>query len=92
MSAGPGAGPALCPTLLHRGAGAAIALPTEGSGFTRVAVYEDGAGVVQHAEPAYGVEILMPPTDQDYGVRDCLARDPEGNVRSFGSYVPATAG
>ncbi|WP_435242788.1 VOC family protein [Streptomyces cucumeris] len=137
MSASTGAGPAICPTLLYRDAGAAIALLTEGFGFTRVAVYEDGAGVVQHAElaygngvvmlgsagrggvfaramadagptgvyvavddvdahhrraAAYGVEILMPPTDQDYGARDYLARDPEGNVWSFGSYVPATAG
>ncbi|MEV6794829.1 VOC family protein [Streptomyces sp. NPDC051320] len=36
----------------------------------------------------HGVEILMPPTDQDYGSRDYMARDPEGNVWSFGTYVP----
>ncbi|MFE0047766.1 VOC family protein [Streptomyces albireticuli] len=36
----------------------------------------------------YGVEILMPPTDQDYGSRDYMARDLEGNVWSFGTYVP----
>ncbi|MFF4184331.1 VOC family protein [Streptomyces sp. NPDC001691] len=38
-----------------------------------------------------GVEILMEPTDQDYGGRDYLARDAEGNVWSFGTYVPGTA-
>ncbi|WP_225828207.1 VOC family protein [Streptomyces naphthomycinicus] len=36
----------------------------------------------------HGVEILMPPTDQDYGSRDYLARDTEGNIWSFGTYAP----
>ncbi|MFV0130529.1 VOC family protein [Streptomyces sp. HMX112] len=40
----------------------------------------------------YGVEILMPPTDQDYGSRDYMARDAEGNVWSFGTYAPGAAG
>ncbi|MET9484530.1 VOC family protein [Streptomyces sp. NPDC006638] len=39
----------------------------------------------------HGVEILMPPTDQDYGARDYTARDAEGNVWSFGTYAPSTA-
>lgn len=29
---------------------------------------------------AFGVEILMEPTDQDHGSRDYMARDAEGNV------------
>ncbi|WP_236053073.1 MULTISPECIES: VOC family protein [Streptomyces] len=36
----------------------------------------------------HGVEILMPPTDQDYGSRDYMARDVEGNIWSFGTYAP----
>lgn len=40
---------------------------------------------------AHGVEILMPPTDQDYGSRDYMARDAEGNVWSFGTYAPGSA-
>ncbi|MER7692020.1 VOC family protein [Streptomyces sp. NPDC097610] len=36
----------------------------------------------------HGAEILMPPTDQDYGSRDYLARDAEGNIWSFGTYAP----
>ncbi|MER5730829.1 VOC family protein [Streptomyces sp. NPDC002138] len=36
----------------------------------------------------HGVEILMPPTDQDYGSRDYMARDGEGNIWSFGTYAP----
>jgi uncharacterized glyoxalase superfamily protein PhnB len=39
----------------------------------------------------YGVEIVMPPTDQDYGARDYMARDGEGNVWSFGSYRPVAS-
>jgi len=35
-----------------------------------------------------GAEILMEPTDQDYGSRDYMARDLEGNVWSFGTYTP----
>ncbi|MET9920387.1 VOC family protein [Streptomyces sp. NPDC059605] len=39
----------------------------------------------------HGVEILMPPTDQDYGSRDYTARDAEGNVWTFGTYAPGSA-
>jgi uncharacterized glyoxalase superfamily protein PhnB len=35
-----------------------------------------------------GAEILLPPTDQDYGGRDYTCRDPEGYVWSFGTYAP----
>jgi uncharacterized glyoxalase superfamily protein PhnB len=38
----------------------------------------------------HGVEILMPPTDQDHGSRDYMARDAEGNIWSFGTYAPET--
>lgn len=37
---------------------------------------------------AAGAEILMEPTDQDYGSREYAARDPEGNVWCFGTYRP----
>ncbi|MCC0098868.1 VOC family protein [Streptomyces flavotricini] len=36
----------------------------------------------------HGVEVLMEPTDQDYGSRDYMARDAEGNIWSFGTYAP----
>ncbi|MFE5297439.1 VOC family protein [Streptomyces sp. NPDC056632] len=41
---------------------------------------------------AQGAEIVMPPTDQDYGSRDYMARDAEGNVWSFGTYAPGAPG
>lgn len=37
---------------------------------------------------AEGADIFMEPADQDYGGRSYSARDPEGNVWSFGSYDP----
>ncbi|GGF17207.1 hypothetical protein GCM10011611_23730 [Aliidongia dinghuensis] len=37
---------------------------------------------------AAGAEILEGPNDKDYGGRGYSARDPEGNVWSFGSYDP----
>ncbi|MER8033267.1 VOC family protein [Streptomyces bauhiniae] len=54
-------------------------------------VLDDAADVDAHHRRAveHGVEILMPPTDQDYGSRDYMARDAEGNIWSFGTYAPA---
>jgi uncharacterized glyoxalase superfamily protein PhnB len=54
------------------------------------AVYVVVDDVDAHHERAveHGVEILMPPTDQDYGSRDYTARDAEGNIWSFGTYAP----
>ncbi|HJR93813.1 MAG TPA: VOC family protein [Gaiellaceae bacterium] len=33
-------------------------------------------------------EIVRPLADTDYGSREFMARDPEGNIWSFGTYVP----
>jgi uncharacterized glyoxalase superfamily protein PhnB len=38
---------------------------------------------------AAGAEIVLDLVDQDYGSREYAARDPEGNVWSFGTYHPA---
>jgi uncharacterized glyoxalase superfamily protein PhnB len=35
-----------------------------------------------------GAEITRAPHDTDYGSREYAARDPEGNVWSFGTYQP----
>jgi uncharacterized glyoxalase superfamily protein PhnB len=36
-----------------------------------------------------GAEIVRPLEDTDYGARGYTARDPEGNLWSFGNYQPA---
>jgi uncharacterized glyoxalase superfamily protein PhnB len=35
-----------------------------------------------------GAEIVRPLADTDYGSREYMARDPEGNIWSFGTYRP----
>jgi uncharacterized glyoxalase superfamily protein PhnB len=37
---------------------------------------------------AHGAEIVLPLRDQEYGSRDYTARDPEGNLWTFGTYQP----
>ena len=39
---------------------------------------------------AAGADVVMPPTDQDYGSRDFAVRDPEANVWCFGTYRPGS--
>lgn len=38
---------------------------------------------------AAGAEIIMPLTDMHYGSREYVARDPQGHLWCFGTYVPA---
>jgi uncharacterized glyoxalase superfamily protein PhnB len=44
------------------------------------------------AAVAAGAEIMRPLADQDYGSREFSARDPEGNIWSFGTYRPELGG
>ncbi|HUN79017.1 MAG TPA: VOC family protein [Solirubrobacteraceae bacterium] len=41
---------------------------------------------------AAGAEIVRELTDEDYGSREYSARDPEGNLWSFGTYDPCDEG
>jgi uncharacterized glyoxalase superfamily protein PhnB len=57
-------------------------------GIGRASVYvvvDDPDSLYARAKEA-GAEIVMEPTDQPYGSRDFIARDPEGNLWSFGTY------
>lgn len=60
------------------------------AGGTTVVLYLIVQDVVAHAERAWaaGAEIFDGPNDKDYGGRGYSARDPEGNIWSFGSYDP----
>ena len=57
-------------------------------GPTAVYVALDEVDAMHERAAGAGAEIVMPPTDQDYGSRDFAARDPEGNVWCFGTYRP----
>jgi uncharacterized glyoxalase superfamily protein PhnB len=58
-----------------------------GQGWAYVVV-DDADAHYARAQEA-GAEILRPIEDQDYGSRDYSARDPEGNIWSFGTYQPS---
>ena len=59
-----------------------------GQGWIYVAVEDADA---HHARAkAAGANIFRELEDQPYGSRDYSARDPEGNIWSFGTYNPAT--
>ncbi|MFB6956501.1 VOC family protein [Streptomyces sp. NPDC056309] len=59
-----------------------------GAGPTGVYVVVDDVDAHHRRAADHGAEILMPPADQDYGSRDYMARDVEGNIWSFGTYAP----
>ncbi|WP_409472896.1 VOC family protein [Streptomyces sp. HC307] len=60
----------------------------KGAGPTGVYVVVDDVDAHHQRAVDHGAEILMPPTDQDYGSRDYMAVDLEGNIWSFGTYGP----
>jgi uncharacterized glyoxalase superfamily protein PhnB len=53
-------------------------------------IVDDIAGQYDRAR-ASGAEILRELADTDYGSREFMARDPEGNIWSFGTYRPEAA-
>jgi uncharacterized glyoxalase superfamily protein PhnB len=60
--------------------------PPPGSASMYVVVEDTDAHYARAKEA--GAEITMDLHDTDYGSRDYTARDPEGNVWSFGTYQP----
>lgn len=74
-----------------RGTGSAFDKAMAGAGPAGVFVHVDDVDEHHARAVAHGVEVLTPPADQEYGARDYMARDAEGNVWSFGTYVPGAA-
>ena len=75
-----------------KGSGTAFDKLMADGGPTAVYVRVDDVDEHHARAVAQGIEIVMPPTDQEYGSRDYTARDAEGNVWSFGTYTPGAAG
>jgi uncharacterized glyoxalase superfamily protein PhnB len=63
-------------------------LPAE-TGPSVVYVVVDDPDAHHERAVAAGADVLQELTDQDYGSREYTARDPEGNIWSFGTYRPA---
>lgn len=75
-----------------KGRGGVLDTAMKGAGPTGVYVVVDDVDAHHHRAVEHGAEILMPPTDQEYGSRDYMARDVEGNIWSFGTYTPDIQG
>ena len=81
------------PVLKYDDAHAAIEfLDKAFGGRTTVYVVLDEVDPLYERAKAAGAEIVLEPTDQDYGSRDFTVRDPEGNLWIFGTYRPAADG
>ncbi|MFJ7127260.1 VOC family protein [Streptomyces sp. NPDC098101] len=74
-----------------KGTGSAFDKAMAGAGPAGVFVRVDDVDEHHARAVAHGVEVLTPPADQEYGARDYMARDAEGNVWSFGTYAPGGA-
>ena len=77
------------------GGGVMLGQERDGTGWDRqpgtagaYVVTADPDGVHARAVAA-GAEIIEGPVERDYGSRDFVARDPEGNLWSFGTYAGA---
>jgi uncharacterized glyoxalase superfamily protein PhnB len=51
-------------------------------------IVDDGVDAHFERAVAAGAEVVMGPHDTDYGSREYMVRDPEGNLWSFGTYRP----
>jgi uncharacterized glyoxalase superfamily protein PhnB len=67
--------------------GKMVGMPGENSGKSVYIAVPDTDAACRRAKAA-GAEILEEPTDRDYGSRDFICRDPQGNVWCFGTYWP----
>ncbi|WP_404960805.1 VOC family protein [Streptomyces sp. 147326] len=70
------------------GTGGVFDKAMEGAGPSGIYVVVDDVDAHHRRAAEHGVEIVMEPKDQDYGSRDYMARDAEGNIWSFGTYAP----
>jgi uncharacterized glyoxalase superfamily protein PhnB len=55
-------------------------------------VYVDDPDAHCERARSAGAEIVSPPRDTDFGAREYHARDPEGHLWAFGTYLPVAAG
>jgi uncharacterized glyoxalase superfamily protein PhnB len=75
-----------------KGTGSEFDKLMESGGPMGVFVHVDDVDAHHSRAVEHGADVVMPPTDQDYGARDYMARDIEGNVWSFGTYAPGEEG
>lgn len=67
--------------------GAMVGLPGENGGKSVYIAVDDADALYARAKAA-GAKIERELYDTDYGSRDFICRDPEGNIWTFGTYWP----
>ena len=67
--------------------GAMVGVPDHGGGKSTYVAVDDADALHARAKAA-GAKILQELVDRDYGSREFICADPEGNVWSFGTYWP----
>ncbi|MGX5847003.1 VOC family protein [Mesorhizobium sp. PL10] len=67
--------------------GKMVGEPGSGGGKSIYVAVDDADAAHARAKKA-GATIIQELTDRDYGSREFICRDPEGNVWSFGTYWP----
>lgn len=70
--------------------GKMVGQPGSNGGKSLYLAVDDADAACARARAA-GVTILQEPTDRDYGSREFICADPEGNVWSCGTYWPKAA-
>ena len=75
-----------------KGTGSEFDKLMEGGGPMGVFIHVGDVDAHHSRAVEHGADVVMPPTDQDYGARDYMARDIDGNVWSFGTYAPGAEG
>ena len=74
-------------TVRDDGYGKMVGEPGSGGGKSIYIAVDDADAAYARAKKA-GATIIQKLTDRDYGSREFICRDPEGNVWSFGTYWP----
>jgi uncharacterized glyoxalase superfamily protein PhnB len=69
--------------------GAMVGAPGDPGGKSTYIAVSDVDAIYVSAKAA-GARILEAPVDRDYGSRDFICADPQGNVWCFGTYRPET--
>jgi uncharacterized glyoxalase superfamily protein PhnB len=67
--------------------GAMVGAPGDNAGKSVYVAVADADALCERARAA-GAPILEGPIERDYGSREFICRDPEGNIWSFGTYWP----
>lgn len=80
---------ALGPSVLMLGSDRDDRLSTSRAGLGWLYVAVDDPDAHHDRAVAAGAEVVVELHDTDYGSRDYAARDPEGNLWSFGTYRPS---